>query len=141
MNRVDLIGRPTRDSKISRAQNGNPICIAAFTLAVPRRGKKKEGGEADFLYVKAFGAVAENVGKYVRKGRLIGVSGHLQSDSYPDKETGKLMFMTTVVAENVDFLWEKGSVKEGPDDLPPLPTDDQGYILVPEEGDDDLPFR
>ena len=137
MNHVDLTGRPTRDPKIIAADTDEDrSTMAFFTLAVPRKGRKSEENNADFLRIKAFGTLAENIGKYVRKGKLVGVSGRLQTDSYLDKETGKLAFTTAVVAESVDFLWSR-------DDWPSdtyLPSDVDDIHIPPEE-EEQLPFR
>ena len=76
MNNVSLIGRLTKDVEERRTQNGTPV--ASFTLAVNRR--KKEDG-ADFIPCIAWDKAAETIAKYVHKGDLFGVTGHIQTFS------------------------------------------------------------
>lgn len=98
MNNVTLIGRLTRDPDVRATQSG--MTIARFSLAVDRTGK--DGG-ADFPNVVCFGKTAENVGRYMGKGRLVGVIGRLQTGSY-QKQDGTKVYTTDVIADRVEFL-------------------------------------
>lgn len=40
MNRVEIMGRLTRNSKVKYTQSDNPITISRYTLAVDRRRRK-----------------------------------------------------------------------------------------------------
>ena len=51
---------------------------------------------------------AENVDNYLSKGSLAGVDGRIQSRNYENKE-GRRVFVTEVVADNVQFMDSKGS--------------------------------
>mgnify|MGYP000918284143 CR=1 FL=1 len=73
MNRVALVGRLTRDPEI-RYTPDSQLAITRFTIAVDRVYKKDGQQTADFLPIVVFGKVAENVHKYMRKGRLVSVS-------------------------------------------------------------------
>lgn len=105
MNQVILIGRLTKDPEIRTGQ----ATICSFTLAIDRPAKDGEK-KTDFPRVTAFGKTAENCGRYLKKGRLVGVQGRLQTGSYTDKN-GATVFTTDVIAERVEFLeWgEKSS--------------------------------
>lgn len=96
MNSVALIGRLTKDPEARTTQTGTVVC--RFSLAVDR---DKEG--ADFPNVVCFGKTAENVGRFMSKGRLVGVSGRIQTGSY-EKQDGTKVYTTDVVAYNVQFL-------------------------------------
>ena len=75
MNSVVLIGRVTKNPDV-RYGNGSQTAVARFSIAIDR-GKDKEGNDlgADFPSVVVFGKTAENVEKFVSKGKLVGVSG------------------------------------------------------------------
>ena len=50
-----------------------------------------------------YGRQAENVGKYVSKGSLIGCDGRIQTRSY-DAQDGSKRYVTEVIADNVEFM-------------------------------------
>lgn len=102
MNRVDLVGRLTRDPELRHTNSGMAVC--QITLAINRNFSNQNGErEADFINVVVWGKQAENVSRYVTKGRLVGVDGRLQTRNYEDKD-GKKVYVTEVVAANVEFL-------------------------------------
>ena len=105
INRVVLVGRLTKDPEFRTTPAG--VNIANFTLAVNRTFTNAQGErEADFINVVVFRKQAENVNNYLFKGYLAGVDGRLQSRSYENKE-GQRVFVTEVVADNVQFLEPK----------------------------------
>ena len=103
MNSVALIGRLTKDPEV-RYISENQTAVATFSIAI-NRGKDKNGQDrgADFPRVTVFGRQAENCERYLAKGRLVGVQGHIQTGSYKDKD-GKNVYTTDVIAERVEFL-------------------------------------
>lgn len=108
MNRVILIGRLTKDPELRYTPNGT--AVTTFTLAVNRARSGPSGErEADFINIVAWSKLADLCANYLRKGRQAAVEGRLQSRSYDNKE-GKKVYVTEVVAENVQFL---GSKEEG----------------------------
>lgn len=48
------------------------------------------------------GKTAENCANYLAKGRMTAVQGRIQSRSYDDKD-GRRVYVTEVVAQNVEF--------------------------------------
>lgn len=100
MNNVSLIGRLTKDVEERRTQNGTPV--VSFTLAVDRR--KKEDG-ADFINCIAWDKAAETIAKYVHKGDLLGVTGHIQTRNY--EKDGRMVYVTEVVTTSFQFLERK----------------------------------
>ena len=102
INRVVLAGRLTKDPEFRQTASG--VSVTTFTLAVNRTFKNKNGErEADFINVVVFRQQAENVNNYLSKGSLAGIDGRIQSRSYDNNE-GRRVFMTEVVADNVQFL-------------------------------------
>src|SRR3984893_18064408 len=109
LNRVILIGRVTRDPELRYTPAG--VAVTQFTLAVDRpfSNSQTREREADFINIVTWRQLAETCANYLRKGRLTAVEGRLQVRSYDDKE-GRKVYVTEVVADNVQFL---ESSKEG----------------------------
>ena len=130
MNKVELLGRLTKDPEIRYTQNNT--MVASFTLAVNRRFKKEGEQEADFINCVAWKNTADLINKYFKKGQQILVDGRIQTRSYEDN--GQKHYITEVVVENVYFT---GTKKEEPVDITNEITNDN-QIMVGE--DDSLPF-
>lgn len=110
MNKVILIGRLTRDPELKYTQSNQAVCT--FTLAVDKklsRDKREEAEAAgrptaDFPRIIVWGKMGENASRYLFKGSQCAVEGRIQTGSYQDKETGKTIYTTDIVADNVEFL-------------------------------------
>ena len=121
MNRVELIGRITKDPEL-RYTSSN-IATTRFTLAVnrPFQGQNGEQG-TDFISIVVWRKQAENVKKYVSKGSLVAVEGRIQTGSY--EKDGQRVYTTDVVADNVQFLESKSqSQNRQPSDDNMTPAD------------------
>ncbi|WP_048601613.1 single-stranded DNA-binding protein [Rubeoparvulum massiliense] len=102
INRVVLVGRLTRDPELRYTPSG--VAVATFTLAVNRTYKNAQGErEADFINIVVWRQLAELCANYLKKGRQAAVDGRLQTRSYENNE-GRKVYVTEVVAENVQFL-------------------------------------
>lgn len=102
MNSVNLIGRLTKDPELRYTANHFPMC--SFTLAIDRHGK--EENRTNFIPVKVLGKTAENVANFLSKGKLAGVEGEIQTDSYEAKD-GSKRYTWEVLAYRVEFLEKK----------------------------------
>ena len=104
MNKTNLIGRLTKEPNITYATTEyGQMAIARFTLAVDRPKKRDV---TDYISCKALGVVAEVIEKYVRKGYRVGVSGHIETGSYQNKD-GNTVYTTEVMIEDIDLLEPK----------------------------------
>ncbi|KAJ50035.1 single-strand DNA-binding protein [Clostridium tetanomorphum] len=112
MNKVVLIGRLTKDPEL-RFTPGNGTAVATLTLAVDRRFSKDGTREADFIPVVVWGKQAESTANYMSKGRLMGVSGRIQTRNYEAKD-GTRRYVTEVVADEVQFLEWGNKQSAGP---------------------------
>lgn len=101
MNSVALIGRLTRDPEVR--YTGDQMAIATFSIAIDRPPRRDGTKETDFPRITVFGRQAENCEKYLRKGRLVGVTGRIQTGSYTNRD-GNKVYTTDVVADRVEFL-------------------------------------
>ena len=141
INRVVLVGRLTKDPDLRRTANGTSV--NSFTVAVDNRVKAGSERSTSFINCTAFGATADNMAKYTRKGSLIGVEGRLQQRSYENKE-GKKINVIEVVADSVQFLEPKGTSNDtrSSETFPSddSPSDDNKNLESIDIVDDDLPF-
>lgn len=104
INRVILTGRLTDNPQIRHTPSSK---VASFSIAVNRRFTQPNQPQADFIRCVAFGKLAELLERYVSKGSLIGVEGRIQTGSYDDASTGKKVYTTDVVCDNIQFLESK----------------------------------
>lgn len=110
MNSVALIGRLTRDPDI-RYGAESQLAVARFSIAIDR-GKDRNGEDrgADFPNIVCFGKTAELVERYMAKGRLVGITGRIQTGRY--EKDGRTVYTTDVIADRVEFL-DWGDRSEG----------------------------
>jgi single-strand DNA-binding protein len=134
MNKIILVGRLVRDTETRVSQGDNTTYITRYTLAVDRRFKKDGEPSADFINCVAFGKSAEFAEKYFFKGMKVGVTGHLQTGSYTNKE-GQKVYTTDVVIEEQEFC-ESKQASEQPT---PSSTVGDGFVKI-EDGLEELPF-
>lgn len=105
MNKVFLIGRLTKDPDLRYLSNNTPV--ATFSIAVNRTFENQNGQrEADFINITVWRKQAENVKKFVGKGSLVAIDGRIQTRNY-DGQDGKKVYITEVIADNVQFLESK----------------------------------
>ena len=107
VNKVNLIGRLTREPEIRYAQTENATAVARFTLAVDRKYNREESS-ADFISCVSFGKYAEVAEKYFHKGTKIAITGRIQTGSYTNKD-GVRVYTTDVVIEEQEFAENKHS--------------------------------
>lgn len=119
MNNVSLIGRLTADPQLRYIPSGTAVCN--FNMAVDKGLSKDKKSElesqnkptADFINIIVWGKMAENVANYMSKGKLVGVTGRIESGRY--EKDGRTVYTTDVVASQVEFL-EFGDKKENSHD-------------------------
>lgn len=137
MNSVQLVGRLTRDPEMRYTDGGSTI--ARFSLAVDRRYKSENGPTADFPNCVAFGRTAEFIEKYFRKGMRMGCQGRIQTGSYTNND-GQKMYTTDVVVESCEFVESKASQQPEENNNGFGPADENGFMNIPADIDEELPF-
>ncbi|MCM1235598.1 MAG: single-stranded DNA-binding protein [Ruminococcus flavefaciens] len=144
MNKVELVGRLTRDPETRYTQGENSSAIARFSVAVNRRFKNAEGNyDADFINCVAFGKTAEFIEKYFKKGMAIGISGRIQTGNYTNKD-GVKVYTTDVVVEEAEFVESKNSGgASAPSNAPANSNTSSadGFMNIPDGIDEELPFN
>jgi single-strand DNA-binding protein len=145
MNKVELIGRTTRDPEVRYSSGENSSANASFTLAVNRRVRQGEEQQADFIRCVAFGKQAEFIEKYIKKGVKLAVIGRIQTGSYTNKE-GQRVYTTDVIVEELEFAESKNSGSEGSEGSSAKSSPSQGatigdgFMNIPDGIDEELPF-
>ena len=142
MNKVELIGRLTKNPEIRYTQTNN-VPVASFTLAVNRRFVKEgEERQADFINIVVWNKTAEFCNNYFRKGQQIAVVGRIQTRTWDDDQ-GQKHYITEVIAEEVYFADSKKETtsydNEPANNTSPFDNSDfnnVGYTV----NSDDLPF-
>ncbi len=138
MNSVILIGRLTKDVELKYIPSSE-MAVATFTLAIDRpvgQGKEKQ---TDFPRITVFGKQAENCEKFISKGKMVGVSGRLQTGSYKDKD-GKTVYTTDVIADRVEFLSPKDEDIKPSESPKPVEQISGFQMLEDDDPDLSLPF-
>jgi single-strand DNA-binding protein len=96
MNTVSLIGRLTADPEIRAGERHE---AARFRLAIDRRG----ADGADFVPVVVFDRLAQVVGEYLAKGRLVSLTGRLHTSEWTTPD-GERRSRLEVIGDDVQFL-------------------------------------
>lgn len=102
MNEVQMIGRLTKQPQVTKTDKG--VSVSSFTLAVTRDFKNPNGDyDADFVPCVVWREQAENLVKYQKKGKLIAVTGRIQTRSYENNE-GQKVYVTEIVVRSIQYL-------------------------------------
>ena len=139
MNKVLLCGRLTRDPEVRYGDNQK--AVARFSLAVDRKFTREGDPTADFFNCTAFGKSAEFVEKYLQKGTKMIVIGHIQNDTYTNKD-GQTVYSVQIIVDEMEFAESKRS-QEGSSQqaAPQVESASGGFMNMPAGIDDELPFR
>ena len=130
INRVELLGRVTKDLELRENSNGTKI--VKFNIAINRQN---EG--TDYPSIIVFGKTAENLAKYGYKGMLVAIEGRIQTSSYEDKNK-QMHYSTDVIGERVQFLSKKETKEEVKEEPAGDPFQEFGDAI--EINSSDLPF-
>lgn len=141
LNRVVIVGRLVRDPELRKTANDRSV--VAFTVALDNRTTNNGEKSTSYIPCTAWNSTAESIAKFMKKGSLVGVDGHLNQRSYTAND-GRKVSVVEVIADSVQFLEKKNdssvnsSTTSNNDYNRQMPEDE------PVEGidasDDDLPF-
>lgn len=112
MNKIILVGHLGRDPEIGTSLNQKSY--ARFRLAVDGPNNR-----TDWFTVVCFGKNAEFVSQYLQKGRMVAVSGRMESSTVDDREVDKKITYYSVVADTITALDKK-------QDRDPFSSDNMG---------------
>lgn len=134
MNKIILCGRLTADTEIRYSNDGK--AVARFNFAVNRRFKRDGDPEADFFQCVAFGKITETLEKCsVGKGTKLLLDGEMRNSNY--EKDGVKHYGMQVVVNSFEFCESKGSSGQA---TPQPQTDSDGFMNIPSDIDEELPF-
>lgn len=103
LNKVQLIGRLTRDPEIRTTPSGQTV--ATLSIATNRTWNDKAGQKqekSEFHNIVIWGRLAEIAGQYLTKGQEAYFEGRLETRAYTGKD-GVERRTTEIVAENMQM--------------------------------------
>ena len=105
VNKVILLGNVGKDPEVKFLPSG--AAVANFSIATSDRYKDKAGEwqeRTEWHNVAAFARTAEIVRDYVKKGSKLYVEGRLTTRSWDDKDTGKKVYRTEIMVNDLVLL-------------------------------------
>ena len=102
MNLISLTGRVVKDCELSMLP-GTGTAKISFVICVERKYQKdKNNKKVDFIPVEVIGNHATKLAQYLTKGKMIGVTGEINIDTW-EKDNQKKSF-TKIKADKIEFL-------------------------------------
>jgi single-strand DNA-binding protein len=105
INRVVLVGRLTQAPRVRSLPDGTSVC--GLRIACNSTRRDPDGGapieRPHFFDVSVFGAAAENVSRFLERGRRVGIDGRLEWREWETAEQGRRQAVS-IVADTVQFL-------------------------------------
>lgn len=152
-NKIIVIGNLGRDPELRYTPQGNAVCD--FSIATNEKRRDKSGEMQDittWFRVTTWNKQAENVSKYLSKGKSVYVEGRLRIEEWTDRD-GKTRFNLEVNATEIQFLSGGGgesyaggaaaggeSGSGGENDFDDEPKSSAAPMNQSVPNDDDIPF-
>src|SRR6185312_9881105 len=98
INKAILFGNLTRDPELRAMPSGKNVCnfsVATNRVYKDRDGKKQE--QTDFHNIVVYGAQADTVNQYLKKGSSVYVEGRMQTRSW--EQEGQKKYRTELIAD------------------------------------------
>lgn len=135
MNSTTIVGRLGRDPEYTAAKDGKSQYVK-IAVAVDN----EFGDLTTWFDCIAFGSTADNIDKYLKKGRQVAIKGrHEQGEPFTDKN-GNNRRSWTLRIERIEFLADKSSLVErdgnAPTSVPDLPEPTDSW----QQAEEDCPF-
>ncbi len=103
LNKVQLIGRLTRDPEVRTTQSGQTVTtigLATNRNWTDKNGQKQE--QSEYHNIVLWGKLGEIAGQYLVKGQEAYFEGRLQTRKYQAKD-GTDRYTTEIIAENMQM--------------------------------------
>ena len=136
-NKIILLGNLTRDPQLSYTPN--QTAVVDFGLATNRKWTGQDGAQREetcFVDCRAFGRQAENINKYLSKGRMVFIEGRLTFDSWTAQD-GSKRSKHRVTVESFQFMPGSGAQSS---DQQSAHNINAGIDESHPVSDDDIPF-
>lgn len=111
MNKWLITGRLVKDPEITATQTGT--LIASLNVAIRREYKDKKTGqyESNFFRFKAFGATADFIDQYLKKGDQVEIEASVSNNNY-DKD-GEKVYRDEYIIKSLSRLGPKRENVDG----------------------------
>lgn len=138
LNKVFLIGRLTADPETRQFASGKSTVTLSLAVNEKKRNAAGELQErTDYFYVRVFGKQADIAAKYLYKGREVCIEGHLQQETWQDKQTGQQRSRTDVITDNLQLIGSSSAPAQHQPQPRPQYTQP---AAMPHEDEQDYPF-
>lgn len=157
LNVAMLIGNLGKKPEVKYTTSGT--AVATFSMATTSSYKNKAGDwedKTDWHNVTCWARLAEIAGEYLDKGSKVYISGRMETQNWEDKQSGKRMYKTQIVAQDLIMLdgkhADKGDHEERSESRNSGRGQDRGFDQSPRSGSsrpvteedpitsDDVPF-
>ena len=111
VNCVHIIGRLGNDPELKYTPQGQSVCT--MTIATDESYKKENGElvqKTEWHRIILWRFLAENAGKYLKKGSQVYIGGKLQTRSWG--KDGQKHYTTEIIATDMTFLGGKSGIPE-----------------------------
>jgi single-strand DNA-binding protein len=108
INRVTLVARLTRDPELRALPSGTSVCSLRVACNGVRRDADGDYSERpNYFDVSVYGAAADSVSRYTRKGSRVAVDGRLEWREWETDQQKRQA--VSIVADTVQFLDSPGT--------------------------------
>lgn len=122
LNTVSLIGNVGQNPELRYTASGTAVTKVSLAS---RRWKKSADGNGEevtsWFDVVVWGKSAENLCRYIGKGDKLGVSGHLEQETW--EKDGQKRSAIKIVSENLQFLSNKKAEGQPATEFKPKPKE------------------
>lgn len=134
INRVNISGNLTREPEVRTSASGS--AIMHFGVAVNDRSKNQSTGEwedrPNFIDCTMFGARAESVSRFLRKGAKVAIEGKLRWSQW--ERNGEKRSKVEVIVDEIEFMSSRGESPQAAAKRYPEPAREASIY------DEDIPF-
>ena len=113
INNITIMGRLTADPELVKLE-ASEYCRFSIATARPKK-KDVETAETDFFSCISWNSTANIIAKYLSKGDMIVIGGHLRNNVY--KKNGEKRVFTEILVREIHFTGTKKSEEQ---ELPAL---------------------
>lgn len=117
LNRVIIAGKVGNKPDLHETANGRKF--SDFNIIITDCWKDRNGEtmkKSTFVNVSCCGSLADNVVKYLTKGKSAMVEGRIETDTYTD-DNGKKHYITKINANNIVFLESDRNKSKGEENV------------------------
>jgi single-strand DNA-binding protein len=85
LNRITIIGNLGRNPEMRYTQTGKSVCNMSIGVTEKRRNGEDFLDHTEWFTIVCFGKIADNVVRFLKKGRQVYVDGKIQNKKWKDK--------------------------------------------------------